>query len=103
MYPWKNSDIQELNDNIVAAIQAGAGGTPVARVFTSVAAVASGSVSSGANAVQFITSEDFVGTINGVSAVASFVYPWINANLNNTLPAIAYTVTAGTITINVLT
>ena len=95
-----SNDIRLLNDNLLAAIAAGGGITPVARTITSGNVNSSGSVASGANMVLFETDADFVGTINGIARVGSFVYPPFNAGLNNTLPAIAYTISAGTLNID---
>ncbi len=101
---FHQTDIKGLNDNLVAAIAAasGSGPTPLARTFSSGNVSTSGSVASGANSVIFTTDENFVGTINGVTRVASFVYPAFIAGLNNTLPAIAYTLSAGTLTIDAI-
>lgn len=56
----------------------------------------------GAKSISFIASTDFVGTINGTSFLAGASKSY-TASLGKTLPAIAYTVTAGTLYIDVIT
>jgi hypothetical protein len=72
------------------------------QVITSIVAVAAGSVAAGASSVSALFSSNFTGTFNGISrAKGSFVT--LSGDLNKTLPAIAYTVTAGSITIDSIT
>lgn len=70
-----------------------------AHTLTSTNATSSGSVASGSYAVGFKTSANFVGTINGVTRGANEFISY-QAKLNNTLPAIAYTISAGSILID---
>lgn len=101
MADWINSDIERLNDNIVAAI--GGGIAPVARVLTSGIAINPGiSLGAGANKITIVTSGDFTGTINGEARDPNLSITF-DAGLNNTLPGIACVVTAGSITYDVLT
>lgn len=83
----------------------GGGGVPVTppamTAGPAVAATANGSVSAGKNSISFVTSSDWVGTINGASfpAGASKGY---TAPPGYSLPAIAYTRSAGTLYIDFL-
>ena len=58
----------------------------------------SGSIGSGAKKLEFLTSSDFSGTINGTAFIPSLYIPFGNLNYQ-TLPAINYVVTTGSITI----
>jgi len=60
-----------------------------------------GTITAGYWSVTFETSDDFAGTINGVTRQASRSIT-IKAKENNTLPAIPFTITAGTITVDKL-
>jgi len=60
--------------------------------------IADGTVASGAKSVTFITSSDFTGSILGDTAQASAAYLF-TASLNNTLGALAYVITTGSIEI----
>lgn len=75
-----------------------------AHVFTSSAVTSSAAspISAGAKSISFVTSADFIGTINGASYPAS-ASKNPTAELGKTLPAVAYTVTAGTLYIDILT
>ena len=55
-------------------------------------------VAAGAKAVSFTTSDDFVGTINGLARAANgnYLFP---AGGNDTTPTIPYSVTSGSLTI----
>lgn len=61
----------------------------------------SGSTSAGSTSTGFATSFDFVGTINGVTRIASEFYGFESAP-GKTLAAIPYTVTAGSIVIDTI-
>lgn len=61
----------------------------------------SGTVASGQRSVSFTTSSDFVGSINGVTRQAGMIYAF-SCDISNTLPAISYVVTAGSIIIDKL-
>lgn len=58
-------------------------------------------LATGSSSISFVTSSDFTGTINGIAFPASSNKN-VTAQLGKTLPAIAYTVTAGTLYIDVL-
>lgn len=64
-------------------------------------AVASGEIAAGSSSVTFLPSEDFVGTIDGIAYPGSAwqVVPF-SAVPGKTLPAIPYTLTAGTLNIH---
>lgn len=59
----------------------------------------SGSVAAGKTSVTMITSSDFVGTILGVTANPSTIYPFQVTSPGKTLAAIVYTRSAGSINI----
>jgi hypothetical protein len=61
-------------------------------------ATGSGSVTSGAQSVTIVTSSDFSGTILGTSVSTNKAFTW-SSKLNDTLAAIAYTISAGSLTI----
>lgn len=61
--------------------------------------VGSATVTSGAYSVNFLTSSDFTGTINGVSRLGGTSVS-VAAPLNNSLPAIPYSITTGTLYID---
>jgi len=71
------------------------------QVLTSVTDGSSGSVAAGATSVSFKTSVAFTGTINGITRTFSNQYLF-QAAAGKTLPAIPYTVTAGSIDIDKL-
>lgn len=58
-------------------------------------------VPAGNLAVTFTTSDDFTGNINGVARAASTAYVF-NPTPGHTNPAIAYTTTSGSITIDIV-
>lgn len=66
------------------------------------AAVGNGSVPAGKRAISFVTSSDWVGTINGAAFPASAAKSY-EAPVGTSLPAIAYTRSAGTLYIDFLT
>lgn len=72
------------------------------RTFALVAAVANGSVAVGAKSVAFSSSSDFAGTITGAAFGASQT-TGASADGADTIGAIAYTRTAGTLYIATLT
>lgn len=76
------------------------GGTPV--TVTSTAPTSGGSVTAGSKGASFVTSADFVGTINGATFPAS-ASKNINPPLGYVNPIIPYTVSAGTLYIDVMT
>ncbi len=69
---------------------------------TSSAATGNGSVPAGAKSASFVTSSDWVGTINGASFPASAAKS-ITPPQGSVLPAIAYTRSAGTLYIDTIT
>lgn len=81
----------------------GGGGGGSQRTLNSSAQTTSGSVSAGAKSVSFVTSTDWSGTINGAAFPASASKNLSVINSADTLPAIAYTRSAGTLYIDVLT
>lgn len=66
---------------------------------TKVSTAGAGSVAAGAKSVTFETDADFVGTIMGEAAQANSWYNF-SAQGNDTLAAMAYTITSGSIYIN---
>ncbi len=70
--------------------------TPTASTVTT-----SGTVAAGKLSVTFTTSSGFIGTILGEARAASTVYSFSISNPGKTLGAIAYTVTAGSMVIDV--
>lgn len=72
-----------------------------AQVLTSSTEVAGGTVLAGATVVSLRTSIGYTGTINGVTRIASNQYIF-EAAAGKTLPAIPYTITAGSIDIDKL-
>lgn len=88
------------------ATATGGGGSGTAgaqRVLTSTASTSSGTVTAGAKSVSFVTSSDWSGSINGASFPASASKNISVISPGDTLPAIAYTRSAGTLYIDVLT
>lgn len=86
---------------IVSALKelAGGGGGAVQTV-TSSAVTAGGTVAAGARSVMFIFAPDFVGTVDGVAYnFANDSSISLSAQDNDTLEAIAYTRSAGTLRI----
>lgn len=77
------------------------GGT--ARTLTSSAVTSSGTVAAGAKSVAFQTSSDWSGSVNGATRAASETFYVSVINPADTLPAIAYVRSAGTLTIDVMT
>ncbi len=77
------------------------GGT--ARTLTSTAATGSGTVSAGAKSVCFTTSSDWSGSVNGATRGVSQTFFVSVINPADTLPAIAYVRSAGTLYIDVMT
>lgn len=73
------------------------------RTLTSTAATGSGSVAAGSKSVAFVTSSDWSGNINGVAFPASASKNISVISAGDTLPAIDYTRSAGTLYIDVLT
>lgn len=74
-----------------------------ARTLTSSAVVASGSVAAGAKSVAFQTSSDWSGSVNGATRAVSQTFYVSVINPADTLPAIPYVRSAGTLYIDVLT
>ena len=67
--------------------------------FISTIESADGAIPAGAKSVSFNTSDDFVGTINGIARTNSTSIVFNAGNFDKT-PIIPYTITAGTITID---
>lgn len=72
-----------------------------AKTLTSIAPTTSGTVAAGKGSVSFLSSSDFVGTVNGVAFPANSPKS-IAANPGDTINAIAYTISAGTLYIDTL-
>lgn len=72
--------------------------TPTATLVTDSAA---SPVVAGKTAVTFTTSSDFAGTILGVARLPNVAYCFTPTSMGKTLSSIAYTVTAGSMTIDV--
>jgi hypothetical protein len=73
--------------------------TPV--VITSTVVTDDNTVAAGSRAVTFTTSDDYTGNINGVARAASTSYVF-NPTTGHTNPAITYTTTTGSITIDLI-
>lgn len=72
-----------------------------ARVPSRTVVTTSGSVAAGARSVALELSSDFVGSILGDNTViAGAIYPFVVYQNDDTLAAIAYTITSGSITIS---
>jgi len=69
------------------------------RTVTRTSVAVSGSIALGSRSVSMETSSDFAGTILGVTAQADRVYEFAVNQNDDTLGAIAYTLTAGSIII----
>lgn len=87
----------------LVSLLGGSSGGGAQRTLTSTAPTTSGSVAAGAKAVSFVTSSDWSGSINGAVWPASASKNISPPNPADTLPAIAYVVTTGTLYIDVLT
>lgn len=70
-----------------------------ANTLTSFTATNNGLVNAGSKGVAFIPSSNFVGTVNGVDLNAALT---ITPEVGKTLPAINYTVTTGSLRIDIL-
>jgi len=71
------------------------------RTLTSTLAIASGSTASSTISVSFITSNAFVGTINGVArGINQSIF--IESDARGLLPAIPYTITSGSLLIDII-
>lgn len=78
-------------------------GGGVARSLASSAVTTSGTVAAGAKSVAFQTSSDWSGSVNGAARGVSQTFFISVPNSADTLPAIAYVRSAGTLYIDVLT
>jgi hypothetical protein len=96
-------DIRDNQTNGNQKVQVSAGTVANSSILNvdDTAHVSSGSVASGALAIEIITSEDFTGTINGVSIpqLAVKTYPYIPGYV---YPELTFIITAGTLYINTL-
>ncbi len=93
--------LSSRDGNFPLQVNLAAGGTAgPAQTLTSVGATSSGTVTAGASSVTFLPSSDFTGTIDGISYPGTDwqVIPF-TAAVGKTLPAIAYTRSAGTLNI----
>ena len=92
---WYNTNQMVVNlDGSINTLELIAVKTLVSSIETT-----NGSVASGSNSVSFVTSNDFVGTINGVARQANSNYSFA-ASKANILAAIPYTVTSGSLLID---
>lgn len=76
-----------------------------ARTLTSTTPTGNGTVAAGALYAEFIFSSNFAGTVNGNTFAGATDYIWQTPPLarpGDTLPAIAYTISAGSIRLTVL-
>jgi len=71
------------------------------QTLNSVVTVASGTLAAGKKSVKFTTSNNFVGTINGVSREANRAIS-ASADAGKTLDSIPYTISSGNITIDTI-
>lgn len=85
----------------LAVSEASGGGT--ARTIASSAPTTSGTVTGGAQSVSFLTSSDWSGSVNGTTRAASQAINISVVSPADTLPAIAYVISAGTLYIDKLT
>lgn len=98
------------NAQIIALLSAGGGGggSPAGkqRTLTSSIATTDGSVAAGSVGMQLTLSTDFAGTINGETWAGATTAAWSPPLLSvpgDTYPAVPYTISAGSLTIDVLT
>lgn len=105
-----NVNLTQVNGSTIALGSAAAAASlpvvlanGVARTLTSTAATGNGSVTAGALSVSFLTSTDFAGTVNGVTRSTSQAINIAVTYPGDTLPVIAYTISAGTLYIDKLT
>lgn len=99
MGPYQNKDIAQLATDLIANLMPGAPNLPT--LITSNTVSVSGNVPSGALAVTFTTSDDFVGSINGLTRAAGTPYVF-NPTAGHYLPQIDYIITAGSIDLDIV-
>lgn len=97
-FPWQVSMLMILGsiDSRIAALIPVAG---VVETVTSTTETASGTIAAGAKVVTFETSEDFVGSILTTTRQPSRAYTF-RANGEDTLSAIVYVITSGSMNID---
>ncbi len=89
-------------DTIIKVLrQINSGSNSATSTLSSTIATSSGTISSGFQAVTFVTSSNFSGDINGVPRQPNFIYSFSAKQLNK-LPAITYSINTGTLTIDKL-
>ena len=99
-YSWQKNVLLMLKEVKDAVVSSGGGSGPgVSRTTTSTVETISGSVAAGARWVNFITSEDFSGSINGATQIPSFSF-MMPPNGNDVYGAIPYVITTGNIRID---
>ena len=69
--------------------------------YTSILATTSGSIATDKVSISFLTSSDFVGTINGVTRPADYSLS-LQSEIGKKLPSISYTITSGNIIIDII-
>lgn len=100
---WQKAmaQLQQNNSDILSLILVALGGGSTPTVINSTVVTVSGSVAPGSLAVTFTTDDNFAGSINGVARQASMSYVF-NPTSGHTNPAIAYVITSGNITLDVI-
>lgn len=99
-YSWQKNVLLMLKAIQTAVIASSGGSGPgVSRTTTSTVETTSGTVAAGARWINFITSEDFVGSINGAAQIPSFSF-MMPPNGNDVYGAIPFVVTSGNIRVD---
>lgn len=101
------SELTEIKNTIksvgqLIVTEIGGGGSLTSVTVTSTSVNASSSVAAGARSATFTTSADFVGTINGIARDIQVSYTF-NPTTGCILPTINYTITGGSIILDVIT
>lgn len=91
----------QLTGGTIPSGGGGGGGGGAAVTVESTAAAATGSVGAGATSISFVTGSTWSGTINGAAFPASASVS-LSAPQGRSLPAIAYTRSAGTVYITAM-
>lgn len=98
-FNWQMRMLQML-ELIRTAVVSSGGGSASTEVITSGNVSISGTIAVGFRKVTFETSEDFTGSINGMTRQPSRAYTFEPHVNDNTLPAIPYVITSGNINID---
>ena len=94
-----NNDQLSREIELLEEIAENTGGSGGEQTISSYLKTDDGTITAGATYISFVTSSDFVGTINTIARVASTTYIF-QASIGKTLPAIPYVTTAGSINID---